>query len=291
MGREATITFEQVSAVADAIKADTGRVPTLRAVRERIGSGSMGTIQPMLAKWKAAQNSGQGAGVPVLPAGLQRVLLEFLVQELAAARAPLEEELAREQQVTLDLVAENEKLTQAIERLKSDVDALQVERSEMEGRGRQLEADLVDARAVAEEARKGAEQARTELATSLLRLEVVPKHEAEIQRLQGLLEAEQRSRQASAQQVAVLTVQLEAAERRSVDAERRIGVVEAREADERRGLSDSLASAQQQLKQLQDRLDVEREARAVAEREAAVAKSQIEALRQTPAVDAQSSPQ
>lgn len=39
MGREANITPEQVHAIADAIKAEGGK-PTLRAVRERLGTGS-----------------------------------------------------------------------------------------------------------------------------------------------------------------------------------------------------------------------------------------------------------
>ena len=48
MGREATITYEQIAAVADAMKVE-GLKPTSRAVRERAGgTGSMGTITPRL---------------------------------------------------------------------------------------------------------------------------------------------------------------------------------------------------------------------------------------------------
>ena len=54
MGRDATITPDQVYAIADAIKAEGGK-PTLRAVRERLGSGSMGTITKLLQGWKSGQ--------------------------------------------------------------------------------------------------------------------------------------------------------------------------------------------------------------------------------------------
>lgn len=43
MGREATVTPEQVYDIADAIRADGGK-PTLRNVRERLGAGSMGLL-------------------------------------------------------------------------------------------------------------------------------------------------------------------------------------------------------------------------------------------------------
>ena len=45
MGREATITYEQVAAAADAVKVAGGK-PTSRGIRERLGNtGSMGTEQ------------------------------------------------------------------------------------------------------------------------------------------------------------------------------------------------------------------------------------------------------
>ena len=53
MGREATITAEQVNAAADGMKAD-GIKPTSRAIRERLGNtGSMGTINKLLKRWKS----------------------------------------------------------------------------------------------------------------------------------------------------------------------------------------------------------------------------------------------
>ena len=55
MGREASITFEQVASVADQIQRETGKKPTTRAVRELLGSGSLGTIVKFLQQWQAGQ--------------------------------------------------------------------------------------------------------------------------------------------------------------------------------------------------------------------------------------------
>lgn len=54
MPRESTITFEQVSAAANGIKAQGGKATT-RAVREVLGSGSMATICKFLQQWRANQ--------------------------------------------------------------------------------------------------------------------------------------------------------------------------------------------------------------------------------------------
>lgn len=66
MGREASITPQQVYTAADALVAEGGK-PTLRAVRERLGSGSLGTIAKWLQQWKANQGRpGIAAGHPGL---------------------------------------------------------------------------------------------------------------------------------------------------------------------------------------------------------------------------------
>ena len=112
MGREATITYEQIAAVADAMKVE-GLKPTSRAVRERAGgTGSMGTINKLLGRWKAGQERQISAAL-VLPPALQRVLLEFMDNELTATRMPLEAELAEQLQEASDMAEENER--QALE--------------------------------------------------------------------------------------------------------------------------------------------------------------------------------
>lgn len=73
MGREATITYEQVAAAADAMKV-AGSKPTSRAIRERLGNtGSMGTVNKLLQDWRAGQERRIGNAL-VLLATLQRAI-------------------------------------------------------------------------------------------------------------------------------------------------------------------------------------------------------------------------
>ena len=226
MGRESTITFEQLSAVAAAMKTE-GVKPTSRAVRERLGNtGSMGTINKLLGRWKSGQERQISAAL-VLPPALQRVLLEFMDNELTAARTTLEAELAEQQQEAADLATENERQVvendaqaEAIESLRADVAAHR-------GRAGQLESDLAVARDEAVRERAGAELARTELAKAQLRLEAMPRLEADLVAVRGVLETERTGRQQAEQSAAVLAAKLEAAERRATEADARTTKAEA----------------------------------------------------------------
>lgn len=226
MGRESTITFEQISAVADAMKTE-GVKPTSRAVRERLGNtGSMGTINKLLGRWKSGQERQISAAL-VLPPALQRVLLEFMDNELTAARTTLEAELADQQQEAADLATENERQViendaqaEAIESLRADVATHQ-------GRAGQLEADLAVARDEAVRERSGAELARTELAKAQLRLEAMPRLEADLVAVRAVLDTERTARQVAEQSAAVLAAKLEAADRRATEAEARTVKAEA----------------------------------------------------------------
>ena len=230
MGRESTITFEQISAVADAMKTE-GVKPTSRAVRERLGNtGSMGTINKLLGRWKSGQERQISAAL-VLPPALQRVLLEFMDNELTAARTTLEAELAEQQQEAADLATENERQVvendaqaEAIESLRADVAAHR-------GRAGQLESDLAVARDEAVRERAGAELARTELAKAQLRLEAIPRLEADLVAVRGVLETERTGRQQAEQSAAVLAAKLEAAERRGTEADARTTKAEAATAE------------------------------------------------------------
>lgn len=206
MGREAVITAEQVYAAADAMKAE-GLKPTSRAVRERLGNvGSMGTINKLLQRWKANQERDVTAAL-VLPPALQRAVLEFMDQELTAARASLEADLAEQQQETADLATENERQADAIQSLTDQLEALSIERAEAEGKAAQLTVDLDAARDDAARERQAAESARTELAKAQLRLEAMPRLEADLSAVRDELARERAARVAAEQSAAVLSAQ------------------------------------------------------------------------------------
>lgn len=236
MPREATINYDQVAAIADTIKASGGK-PNPRQIRERHGSGSLGTIHKLFQQWEAKQ-AHHVETATTLPAGLQRAILEFMSQEVAAARAELESKLAEATQVANDLAAENERQLVQMEAMENVLAEVQEERASFAGRAAQLETDLVAARDDATRERQSAEGARTELAKALLRLESMPILEKENQRLRDALELERTAR---------------------TDAERSTASAEATAA----GLTARLADTQKQLQELKQssaQLELEKKA-------------------------------
>ena len=222
MPREASITYEQVAAIADSIKASGGK-PNPRQVRERHGSGSLGTIHKLFQQWEAGQARQIEASL-ALPPTLQRAILEFMDQELATARAELELKLMDAQVTANDLATENERQASQIEALDASIVDLQEEKAGLAGRSAQLETDLATAREEAGRERQSAESARTELAKAQLRLEAMPILEEENKRLLAALDAERTAR---------------------TDAERRAAAAEAKAS----GLVDRLGDAQERQRE------------------------------------------
>lgn len=207
MAREATITQEQVNAAADAIRA-SGSKPTARAVRDHLGTGSMATVLKLLQVWQAGQVKPAAQDV-TLPAQMQRYLVDFVGQEVAAARADLQADLAAAQQAQADLIAEAERQASTINGLTEELDQANSDKAEQAGKLGQMETDLATAREEAIRERQAAEVARTELAKAQLRLEALPRIEAEADRLRAELEIERTARVAAEQSAAVFAARME----------------------------------------------------------------------------------
>jgi hypothetical protein len=207
MGRESSITPEQVGAAAEAIKA-AGVAPTLRAVRERLGVGSMGTINRMLQSWKDTQGRPATQEVAIPPA-LARAIIDHMGMEIAQAKAPLVADLAEARQATADLATENERQAKEIEDLSVQMAALAEQKAAADGRAAQLAAELAAAREEAGRERRAAEEARVEVAKAALRLEAMPRLEADLTLAREALETERLSRVAAEQSAAVALARLE----------------------------------------------------------------------------------
>lgn len=213
------ITFEQVAAVADAIAARGDR-PTLRGVRAELGSGSMGTIQKHLAAWQG-QRRQIVTSAATLPTEIQRVILSEIEREVDAARAELEAELAATKGDRDALADDNEAQAEQIEQQTARLDEIEATSQQQAGRIAQLESDLETAWQATERERGVAEQARQALAKAELRLEALPKVEAEVERLRAALEASQ-ARATTAEQLAAVTAEkLAGVEARLADAQAR----------------------------------------------------------------------
>lgn len=205
MVREANISQEQVNAAADALRA-AGVKPTVRAVRDKLGTGSQATVMRLLGVWKS--NQVQASETPLtLPAPFQRVLVDYLAQTVAEEKQALSAELAEQQQVNTDLGLENERLAEQLSALQSELAAIQSERDALVGRVHQLETDLGLARGEAEQERSAAEAVRVELAKAQLRLEAVPLLQEEITATENALDKERSARAAAEQAAAVAQAQ------------------------------------------------------------------------------------
>jgi chromosome segregation ATPase len=220
MAREATISQEQVNAAADALRA-AGNKPTARTIRETLGTGSMATVLRLLQNWQGSQARPVESPV-VLPAGLQRALVDFIGMEVAGAKAELQSDLVAAQQANGDLITESERQASTIELQAEALETVQAEKAQLAGRLAQVESDLARAIDDAASERHAAEHARTELAKAQLRLEALPRIEAEADRLRAELANESAEKVAAEKLAAVAGAKLDAMTDRATKAEARI---------------------------------------------------------------------
>ena len=199
--RAATISQEQVNAAADAIRA-SGAKPTARAVREAVGGGSMATVLKLLQVWHGGQVRVEDGPI-VLPAGLQRALVDFIAQEVAGAKAGLQSDLVVAQQANGDLIAESERQSSTIELQAVALESALAEKAELIGRLAQVESELARSTEDVAGERQAAELARTENAKAQLRLDALPRIEAEVDRLRAELASERTAKVAAEQAAAV----------------------------------------------------------------------------------------
>lgn len=178
MPREATITYDQVVRYAESIKAE-GRKPTPRLIRDKHGSGSYGTIHKLFQQWEGAQALVIETALS-LPPSLQRSILEFVRSETVAGRTELEARLGDASTYAEELATENERLAQLLENQSDMIEMLRAEKSALEGRLGEIEMSVAILRDEATRERQAAEAARTEAAKITLRLEGLPRLEAEL---------------------------------------------------------------------------------------------------------------
>lgn len=210
MARTSNITFAQVAQIADTMKA-AGTRPTARAVRERIGSGSMGTIHKLLQQWagKAAPDDEDGEG-PELPSSIASALMDFVSTQVAEACEPLNEELNAARAAADALAEDNERVHSAF-----DIQAIELSRAyeERAACNAQLEltrsiladheSEVFKLRAQVSELLRDLDKTRTENE----RLAGLPEA---IEKLKSTLKAVENGREDAQRESAVLHAQLEA---------------------------------------------------------------------------------
>jgi len=201
MVREATITQQQVNAAADALRAEGVR-PTVRAVRDKLGSGSFATVTRFLNAWQAGQVPQSEAPLSI-PPQLQRSIADFIAQSIGEAKAPVLADLADKAQANTDLVLECERLVAQVEATEARLEEVYRDRDAINGKLAQMEVNLNAARQESAAERQAAENARTDLAKDRLRLEAMPQMEDELAKLRKAL-ADERDKRAEAESSAAV---------------------------------------------------------------------------------------
>ncbi|MDP9524541.1 DNA-binding protein, partial [Pseudomonas putida] len=199
-----------------------GKSPTIKAVRELLGTGSPNTIHRHLATWREAQPAQQSAAYE-LPADLVNAFGKELARGAAAARAHVEGDLVNAQAEAADLAAagerleiERDELAEQLAQVTSERDGLQATAQE---RATEIERLVVDLKRESE----SGEAARVEVAKAQLKAEAngerLSEQAAEIERLRASLETARKGRQEAEKNEAVLTAQFAASETRATTAE------------------------------------------------------------------------
>lgn len=228
MARTSNITFGQVASIADAMKA-AGSRPTARSIRERIGSGSMGTIHGFLKQWEGKAPAGdEDSKGRELPSSIQNALMDFIGIEIATACEPLANELATEKEGAKALCEENERLESVIDRLQNERDTAQVMEKQCAALLGKCENDLSESRDEVTSLRKENANLQRELDLCKRQLEMLASYAPELSQAKAdlvdcnakKLEAEMRS--------AVLGAQLEAQTEKATDLIKRLEVAESK---------------------------------------------------------------
>ena len=228
---------------------EAGQTPTLAAVLQILGGGSQNLASRLLREWKERQPKVRAAEFQVDPRISDLIAEQLSIVSKAAASAA--ETRAEQAEESLKLCeGEAQELQEEVDRLDGALASLQDQHQQQGGlvqalRGeiadvradaekqismvkREAEEEVADAQARAERERESAELARTALAKAELRLEALPRLEAEIERLRVALETAQAGKQAAEQLAAVLAAQEGAASARVEDLVTRLEIAEKR---------------------------------------------------------------
>lgn len=255
------ITQEQVTAAIDALMLRHDTFPTLKQVREHLGTGSMGTISRFVARVRESRPQAQQP-----PARLSDELAAAISREVELREAGVRNELAQQlgelQQERDDLADESERQEARLAELEDDLRSVGRERDGLAGRAAEQAAEIERLQKENGRERRAAEEARVELAQVSLRLEAQAEAfgaaTTELKELRASHEKVEQARQEAAQRAAVLDSELKAAREQTVTAlEQGKAAVQRAAAVEERALAaeQALGKAGNEITRLSTRLE------------------------------------
>ncbi|ENZ77772.1 MULTISPECIES: DNA-binding protein [Ralstonia] len=270
------ISYEQVAAAADALVSEQLK-PTLSALRERLGSGSMNTIHRHLSTWQGQQKPAArklGEVNPRVLAALGAEISRAADDAVADAEAALAQAMAENAMLASigeALEAERDALTQELQQVAT-------ERDKLAGKAAEQAAEIDRLNAEAERERAELASVRRALTQVELRLEAVPLLERDLSEQRTLLATEQSARVAADRAAAVAEAQRDAADTARMQADERLTQAESRESQVRTQLSEAQAAHELTREKLTEVVGLEAGARA----ELRMVREQVEALKPTP---------
>jgi colicin import membrane protein len=215
------ITYDQVAAAADALLSENSAV-TLKAVRDKLGTGGMGTIHKHLTAWQANRPKPVAPAV-VLPADITRELNAWVIQAATAARAEAEENLVQVQASAFELARAGEAIEAERDDLLEQISALTTERDQEQATAKARAAEIERLTNEIERERKLAGDAQIEAAQAKLKVEdqtgKVNDLKEVVQQLKSSLEEEAAGRVKAEKEAAVLLSERDAA-RKETQAEK-----------------------------------------------------------------------
>jgi len=217
------ISYEQVAQVADAILG-TGQQPSVRAIRERLTTGSPNTIQRHLATWQDARPQA-AATAPELPSTLTAAIAAEIEKAAARARSEIEGRLVQVQGDAAELAATGEQLEDECDELQNQLTLVTTQRDQAIATADERATEIERMTAELARERHAAEQARIEVAQGRNKQEAsderIKDQKSEIDRLRQQVEQLQTDKHAAEQAAAVANAKLEAVIDRTLRAEAR----------------------------------------------------------------------
>lgn len=221
MARETTITFGQVAQIADTLKA-SGQKPTSRAIRERIGSGSMGTIHKFLQQWKGkAAPDTEDTDAPEIPSAVIKTLTDWIATAAAEATETASDQIDEMKEEAAQLAADNEQLNALIESMHEQLNDYRGEIGKLSGMIEANKAELKKASERDDQKTAALEAAQEQIHRAEERAAAAEEIRANLKTAQAKIEEQQQRAIEDARTIARLTAHLESATERVIDLEKR----------------------------------------------------------------------
>lgn len=274
------ITYDEVAQAADAISAG-GDQPTIRAVREVLGTGSPNTVHKHLMLWREARPQA-AATAPALPDSLTAAISKEIEKAASAARAEIESRLVQIQAEADDLATAGEALEAERNALADQVAVLTTDRDQAQATAAERAAEITRQAEIITREQAAAEAARIDLATARVKVEALShaldEARAEIQTLRAALDEHRAARQSAEQSAAVLAARMEASASEIRKIEGRADLEAKRAAKEAEAAAAVVKASRAELDAAKAEAAKAREVAAKAEGQAEAMRARIEAL-------------